>query len=156
MMASGEAVPLTALEGVTANQAETLAEHDIKDVEALASANLDNLVEYLDLTYDEAQAMITAAAAIVAAKDTEVGAGDDDPAKAEAAVETESESMPEAEEVSETSESSEEPAEDLEVAETESEEEAEADKSEETAEITDEPVEGDATDSKEGTDVKDV
>jgi transcription termination factor NusA len=163
MMASGEAVPLTALEGVTANQAETLAEHDIKDVEALASANLDNLVEYLDLTYDEAQAMITAAAAIVAAKDTEVGAAEDDSAKAETAVETEetavveveSESTPQPEDVSETTEPSEEEAETA-VAETESEEKAEADKSDDTAGNIDEPAEGEDTDSKEGTDVKDV
>lgn len=162
MMASGEAVPLTALEGVTANQAETLAEHDIKDVEALASANLDNLVEYLDLTYDEAQAMITAAAAIVAAKDTEVGAAEDDSAKAETTVENEEtveaegERAHEAEEISEVTEPSEEEAETPEVAETESEEEVEADKSDETAENIDEPVEGDVIDSKEGTDVKDV
>ncbi len=73
MMASGEAVPLTALEGVSTAQAETLAEHGIKDVEALAAANLDSLVDYLDLTYDEAQAMISSAAAIVAAKDVEGG-----------------------------------------------------------------------------------
>jgi N utilization substance protein A len=80
MMASGEAVPLTALEGVSTAQAETLAEHGITDVEALAAANLDSLVDYLDLTYDEAQAMISSAAAIVAAKDVEGGEGSGDAA----------------------------------------------------------------------------
>ncbi len=78
MMASGEAVPITVLEGVTANQAETLAEKGIEDVEALAAAKLDDLVDYLDLTYDEAQAMISAAAAIVEAKNIETGASVDD------------------------------------------------------------------------------
>lgn len=170
MMASGEAVPLTALEGVTANQAETLAEHDIKDVEALATVNLDSLAEYLDLTHDEAQAMITAAAAIVAAKDTEVGSAEgisdedsaavDSPAGTEEAVSTQSEdgttTEPGAEQVSETTESSEEQVEVTEVAETESEEEVEAEKTDNAAELIDEPVKGDATDSKEGTDVKDV
>jgi transcription termination/antitermination protein NusA len=73
MMASGEAVPLTALEGVTAIQAETLAEKGITDVESLAAAKLDDLVEYLDLTFDEAQAMILAATAIVEARNVEVG-----------------------------------------------------------------------------------
>ncbi len=73
MMASGEAVPLTALQGVTANQAETLAEKGIEDVESLAAAKLDNLVDYLDLTYDEAEKMIAAAASIVDAKNNESG-----------------------------------------------------------------------------------
>ncbi len=73
MMASGEAVPLTALQGVTANQAETLAEKGIEDVESLASAKLDDLVEYLDLTYDEAAKMIASAGSIVDAKNAESG-----------------------------------------------------------------------------------
>lgn len=73
MMASGEAVPLTALQGVTANQAETLAEKGIEDVESLAAAKLDDLVDYLDLTYDEAQKMIASAVSIVDAKNAESG-----------------------------------------------------------------------------------
>jgi N utilization substance protein A len=73
MMASGEAVPLTALEGVTANQAEILAEKGITDVESLAAARLDDLVDYLDLTFDQAQAMIAAATVIVEARNVEVG-----------------------------------------------------------------------------------
>ncbi len=73
MMASGEAVPITELEGVTPNQAETLAEKGIEDVEALAATSLDNLVDYLDLTFDQAQAILDAANAIVQAKETQVG-----------------------------------------------------------------------------------
>jgi N utilization substance protein A len=75
MMASGEAVPLTALEVVTANQADILAEKGISDVEALAAAKLDDLVDYLDLTFDEAESMISAAASVVAAKNVETGEG---------------------------------------------------------------------------------
>src|SRR3954468_24223019 len=41
MMASGEAVPITALEGVTAGQAEILGTKGIEDVEALAAATVD-------------------------------------------------------------------------------------------------------------------
>ncbi len=171
MMASGEAVPLTALEGVTANQAETLAEHGITDVEALAAANLDSLVEYLDLTYDEAQAMITAAAAIVAAKDTEVGAsevaGDEESAPVESAVETTEEAAiaPEGEEVvvADAEERPETPddkdqAEIVEVAQEKAagKEEFEAVQTDETAEVVDEPAEGEVIDSQEGADVKDV
>ncbi len=36
LIASGEAVPLSAIEGVTAQQAEALAEHGINDIDALA------------------------------------------------------------------------------------------------------------------------
>jgi N utilization substance protein A len=71
MMASGEAVPITALEGVTAPQAETLAEHGIEDVEALAAASVDDLVEFLDVSMDEAEKIKSSAQSIVAAKDAE-------------------------------------------------------------------------------------
>ena len=73
MMASGEAVPVTALEGVTTSQAETLAEKGIKDVEALAAASVDDLVDFLDVSMDQAEAIRTAAGAIVQARNTEMG-----------------------------------------------------------------------------------
>lgn len=69
MMASGEAVPITALEGVNANQADILAAKGIDDVEKLASSTIDDLVDYLDVTFDEAQEILRSAQAIVAAKD---------------------------------------------------------------------------------------
>lgn len=68
MMASGEAVPLTALEGVTANQAEILAGKGVDDVEKLSEMTIDDLVEFLDLTFDEAETILSSAKAIVAAK----------------------------------------------------------------------------------------
>lgn len=73
MMASGEAVPISALEGVSPNQAEILAEKGIEDVEALAATSVDNLVDYLDLSLDEAQAILNAAGVIVEAKNRETG-----------------------------------------------------------------------------------
>ncbi len=73
MMASGEAVPITALEGVTPAQAETLAEKGIEDVEALAAMSIDDLVDFLDVSMDEAQTINAAANSIVAAKNVEVG-----------------------------------------------------------------------------------
>jgi transcription termination/antitermination protein NusA len=73
MMASGEAVPITALEGVTTTQAETLAEKGIKDVEALAAASVDDLVDFLDVSMDEAEAIRAAAGNIVEARNAEVG-----------------------------------------------------------------------------------
>ncbi|MBX3288608.1 MAG: transcription termination factor NusA [Acidobacteria bacterium] len=71
MMASGEAVPLTAIEGVTHNQAEALAERGVNDVEALAAMSVDDLVDSLDLSLDQAEAILEAAKSIVAAKDSQ-------------------------------------------------------------------------------------
>lgn len=72
MMASGEAVPLSVLEGVTPNQAETLAEKGIEDVEALAATTVDDLVEYLDVSLDEAETILSSAKAIVEARNQEI------------------------------------------------------------------------------------
>lgn len=69
LIASGGAVPLSAIEGVTAAQAEALAEHGIEDIDALAATTVDDLVEYLDVSLDEAESMLQAAQAVVAARD---------------------------------------------------------------------------------------
>ena len=73
MMASGEAVPITALEGVTTQQAETLAEKGISDVEALAAASVDDLVDFLDISMDQAESIKSAATVIVKARNAEIG-----------------------------------------------------------------------------------
>jgi hypothetical protein len=83
MMASGEAVPLTALEGVSPNQAELLAEKGIEDVEALAAVSVDNLVDYLDVSLDEAERIIGSAKVIVEARNLEVEPGDQGEAASE-------------------------------------------------------------------------
>jgi N utilization substance protein A len=66
LIASGESVPLSAIEGVTAQQAEALAEHGINDIDALAQTTVDDLVEFLDLSLDEAEVILSAAQAVVA------------------------------------------------------------------------------------------
>jgi N utilization substance protein A len=66
LIASGEAVPLSAIEGVTPQQAEALAEHGINDIDALASTTVDDLVEFLDLSLDEAEVILNAAQAVIA------------------------------------------------------------------------------------------
>lgn len=66
LIASGEAVPLSAIEGVTPQQAEALAEHGINDIDALAVTSVDDLVEFLDLSLDEAEVILTAAQAVIA------------------------------------------------------------------------------------------
>jgi transcription termination/antitermination protein NusA len=66
LIASGEAVPLSVIEGVTPLQAEALAEHDINDIDALANTSVDDLVEFLDLSLDEAEVILEAAQAVIA------------------------------------------------------------------------------------------
>jgi N utilization substance protein A len=73
MMASGEAVPITALEGVTATQADALSEKGISDVESLAKTSIDDLVDILDVSLDQAQVILASANSIVDAKNIETG-----------------------------------------------------------------------------------
>ncbi len=69
LIASGGSVPLSAIEGVTGQQAETLAEHGINDIDALSQTSVDDLVEFLDLSLDEAEVILNAAVAVVAMRD---------------------------------------------------------------------------------------
>nr|MBA3442145.1 transcription termination factor NusA [Pyrinomonadaceae bacterium] len=69
MIASGGSVPLTALEGVTAAVAATLAERGINDIATLASISVDDLSEHLDTSLDEAQAILDSVRAVIAASD---------------------------------------------------------------------------------------
>ena len=77
LIASGEAVPLSAIEGVTAQQAEALAEHDINDIDALAQTSVDDLVEYLDVSLDEAETILNAAKAVTAMRDRSMQEADE-------------------------------------------------------------------------------
>ena len=69
LIASGESVPLSVIEGVTAQQADALAEHNINDIDALAQTSVDDLVDFLDLSLDEAETILNAAKAVVAIRD---------------------------------------------------------------------------------------
>ncbi len=84
LIASGEAVPLSVIEGVTAQQAEALAEHDINDIDALAQTSVDDLVEFLDLSLDEAEVILTAAQAVVAMRDRSLSETEGEPEEAHA------------------------------------------------------------------------
>jgi N utilization substance protein A len=100
MMASGEAVPITALQGVSAVHAESLKDKGIEDVEALATTSVDDLVDILDVSLDEAQSIISAAESIVEARNSH---SDEDEAAAETAETSETEN---AEETADETESS--------------------------------------------------
>src|SRR5215204_2460616 len=79
LIASGESVPLSAIEGVTAAQADALAEHGINDIDALALTTVDDLVEFLDLSLDEAEVILTAAQAVIALRNRSLGEDGDVP-----------------------------------------------------------------------------
>jgi len=69
MIASGAPVPLSAIEGVNAQQAETLGEHGVNDIEGLANTTVDDLVEFLDVSLDEAEQMLALAKSVIAMRD---------------------------------------------------------------------------------------
>ena len=71
MMASGEAVPITALHGVSPVQAQSLEEKGVTDVETLAATSVDDLVEILDISLDEAEKILGAAKEVVNARNSE-------------------------------------------------------------------------------------
>ncbi|HYY41439.1 MAG TPA: transcription termination factor NusA, partial [Pyrinomonadaceae bacterium] len=90
LIASGAPVPLSALEGVNAATTAALAEHGIEDIDALAATSLDDLVEFLDISLDEAQGMIDSAQAVVAARERSKAEGE---AEAEGAAVGEAETI---------------------------------------------------------------
>ena len=65
MIASGEAVPLERLQGMNPSMVSTLADHGVGDIEALATATVDDIAEFLDVSIDQAEALISAAASVV-------------------------------------------------------------------------------------------
>ena len=69
LIASGASVPLSVIEGLTAQQTDTLAEHGINDIDALTQTSIDDLVEFLDLSLDEAEKILNAAKDVVAMRD---------------------------------------------------------------------------------------
>ena len=69
MIASGAPVPISAIEGVSAQQTDALAEHGINDIDGLANTSVDDLVEFLDVSLDEAEKMLEAARAVIALRE---------------------------------------------------------------------------------------
>jgi len=97
LIASGASVPLSVIEGLTPQQTDTLAEHGINDIDALTQTSIDDLVEFLDLSLDEAEKILNAAKEVVAMRDrTLQGETEGDTEAVEVAGE-ESESLGEAE-----------------------------------------------------------
>jgi N utilization substance protein A len=69
LMASGGAVPLSVISGLSKQQADVLAGRGVSDIDALAHTSLDDLVDALDISLDQAESILNQAQAIVAARD---------------------------------------------------------------------------------------
>jgi len=103
MAAAGGVVPLTALQGVSPVHADDLKKKGITDVDSLAAISVDDLVDILDSSLDEAVKILASAKAIVEARNAqtetpEAETSDDSETQTEETVETESvetESTPE-------------------------------------------------------------
>ncbi len=65
MIASGEAVPLSSIGGVSAAQAEDLKAKGVTDVQTLAAMSVDDLVDVLDISLDEAETILASAQSVV-------------------------------------------------------------------------------------------
>jgi transcription termination/antitermination protein NusA len=65
MIASGESVPLERLQGMNPTMVSTLADRGVEDIEGLANATVDDIAEFLDMSIDQAEALIGAAQAVV-------------------------------------------------------------------------------------------
>src|SRR5437588_4048438 len=65
MIASGESVPLERLEGMNPAMVAGLADHGVDDIESLANATVDDIADYLDVSIDQAEALIGAAQVVV-------------------------------------------------------------------------------------------
>ena len=69
MIASGAPVPLAAIQVVTAQQADTLGEHGVTDIDGLVNTSVDDLVEFLDVSLDEAEKILAAARSVIEIRD---------------------------------------------------------------------------------------
>lgn len=120
MIASGAPVPLAAIQVVSAQQAETLGEHGVTDIDGLVNTSVDDLVEFLDVSLDEAEKILGAARSVIEIRERNLqpaadeGASSEDSAPADeaeasaAAAEPETEAEPGVETTAET-DSSEDP-----------------------------------------------
>jgi N utilization substance protein A len=73
MMASGAPVPLSALQVVNASQTEDLKKHGIDDIDKLAAVSVDDMVEWLDISLDEAERILGSAQSVVESRNVASG-----------------------------------------------------------------------------------
>lgn len=87
MMASGAPVPLSALQVVNAAQTADLKAHGIDDIDRLAAASVDDLVDWLDISLDEAERILGSAQSILEARNasSDAASGENEETKEETA-----------------------------------------------------------------------
>jgi len=98
LIASGASVPLSVIEGLTVQQTDTLAEHGINDIDALTQTSIDDLVEFLDLSLDEAEVILRAAKDVVALRDRTLQGEEEAPSEADESANEDLTAAPESEE----------------------------------------------------------
>jgi N utilization substance protein A len=114
MIASGAPVPLSAIQVVTPQQADALGEHGVNDIDGLANTSVDDLVEFLDVSLDEAEKILGAARSVIEIRERSLQPADEEGGESEAAPDAEGETVaasaePEAEAAATGAESSEDP-----------------------------------------------
>jgi transcription termination/antitermination protein NusA len=114
MIASGAPVPLSAIQVVTPQQADALGEHGVSDIDGLANTSVDDLVEFLDVSLDEAEKILGAARSVIEIRERNLQPATEEGGESEAAPDAEGETVaasaePEAEAAVTGAESSEDP-----------------------------------------------
>jgi N utilization substance protein A len=77
MIASGAPVPLAAIQVVTSQQADTLGEHGVTDIDGLVNTSVDDLVEFLDVSLDEAENILSAARSVIEIRERSLQAAEE-------------------------------------------------------------------------------
>jgi hypothetical protein len=107
-------VPLAAIQVVSAQQADTLGEHGVTDIDGLVNTSVDDLVEFLDVSLDEAEKILGAARSVIEIRERNLQPATEEGGESEAAPDAEGETVaasaePEAEAAATGAVSSEEP-----------------------------------------------
>ena len=66
---------------MTSQQADALAEHNVNDIDGLAATTVDDLVEFLDVSLDEAEKSSAAAQSVIQVRDRSRQPGEDETAE---------------------------------------------------------------------------
>ena len=86
MIASGAPVPLAAIQVVSAQQDDTLGEHGVTDIDGLVNTSVDDLVEFLDVSLDEAEKILGAARSVIEIRERSKQPAAEEQTESEAAV----------------------------------------------------------------------
>ena len=107
-------MPLAAIQVVSAQQADTLGEHGVTDIDGLVGTSVDDLVEFLDVSLDEAEKILSAARSVIEIRERNLHPATEEGGESEAAPDAKGETVaasaePEAEAAVTGAVSSEEP-----------------------------------------------